>query len=69
MRDVFLARYCPVSEKLNHKDNVNNIVALPGESVSSSLHRFPSFVKSVPNHYIDYESFKKYFYRGQDDVP
>ena len=37
LRDVFLARYYPVSKKLNHKDRVNNFVALPGESVSSLL--------------------------------
>ena len=30
LRDVFLARYYPVSKKLNHKDRVNNFVALPG---------------------------------------
>ena len=36
LRDVFLARFYPVSKKLNHKDRVNNFVALPGESVSSS---------------------------------
>ena len=35
LRDVFLARYYPVSKKLNNKDKVNNFVALPGESVSS----------------------------------
>ena len=40
LRDVFLARYYPVSKKLNHKDRVNNFVALPGESVSSSWDRF-----------------------------
>ena len=34
LRDVFLARYYTVSKKLNHKDRVNNFVALPGESVS-----------------------------------
>ena len=28
LRDVFLARYYPVSKKLNHKDRVNNFVAL-----------------------------------------
>ncbi|KAH0678939.1 hypothetical protein KY284_020024 [Solanum tuberosum] len=32
LRDVFLARYYPVSKKLNHKDRVNNFMALPGES-------------------------------------
>ena len=31
LRDVFLARYYRVSKKLNHKDRVNNFVALPGE--------------------------------------
>ena len=36
LRDVFLARYYPVSKKLNKKARVNNFVALPGESVSSS---------------------------------
>ena len=30
LRDVFLASYFPVSKKLNHKDRVNNFVALPG---------------------------------------
>ena len=27
----------------------------------------PHFLRSVPNHRIDDESLKKYFYRGQDD--
>ena len=36
LRDIFLARYYPVSKKLNNKDKVNNFVALLGESVSSS---------------------------------
>ena len=67
LRDGFLALYYPVSKKLNHKDRVNNFVALPGESVSSSLDRFTSFLRSVPNHRIDDESLKEYFYRGQDD--
>ena len=58
LRDVFLARYYPVSKKLNHKDRVNNIVALQGESVSSSWNRFTSFWRSVPNHCIDDESLK-----------
>ena len=35
LRDVFLARYYPVSKKITHKERVNNFVALPGESVSS----------------------------------
>ena len=36
LRDVFLELYYLVSKKLNHKDRVNNFMALPGESVSSS---------------------------------
>ncbi|KAH0725498.1 hypothetical protein KY284_001363 [Solanum tuberosum] len=56
-----------VSKKLNHKDRVNNFVALPGESVSNSWDRFTAFVRGVPNHRIDDESLKEYFYRGQDD--
>ena len=67
LRDVFLARYYPVSKKLNHKDKVNNFVALPGESVSSSWDRSTSFLRSIPNHHIDDESLKEYFYRGHDD--
>ena len=67
LRDVFLARYYPISKKLNHKDRVNNFVDLQGESVSSSWDRFTSFLRSVPNHHIDDESLMKYFYRGQDD--
>ena len=30
-RDAFLARYYPVSKKLNHKERVNNFMALPRE--------------------------------------
>ena len=56
-----------MSKKLNHKDRVNNFVALPGESVKSSWDRFTSFLRSVPNHRVDNESLKEYFYRGQDD--
>ena len=67
LRDVFLARYYPVFKKLNHKDRVNNFVALPGESVSSSWDRFTAFLRSFPNHHIDDESLKEYVYRGQDD--
>ena len=33
LRNIFLARYYPVSKKLNKKDRVNNFVALPGVSV------------------------------------
>ena len=68
LRDVFLARYYPVSKKLNHKDRVNNFVALPGDSVSSCTDRFTSFLRSVPNHRIDDESLKEYFYQGQGDT-
>ena len=64
LRDVFLARYYPVSKKLNYKDRVNNSVAQPRESVSSSWDRFTSFLRSVPNHRIDDESLREYFYRG-----
>ena len=46
---------------------MNNFVALPGESVSSSGDRFTSFLRSDPNHRIDDESLKEYFYRGHDD--
>lgn len=51
--DLILARYYPVSKKLNHKDKVNNFVALPGESVSSFWHRFTTFVIGVPNYRIN----------------
>ena len=61
IRDVFLTRYYPVSKKLNHKHRVNNFVALPGESVSSSWDRFTLFFRSVPNHHIDEEPLKEYF--------
>ena len=66
-KGCFLSTLLPVSKKLNHKDRVNNFVALPGESVSSSSDRFTSFLRSVPNHRIDDESLKKYLYRGRDD--
>ena len=56
LRDVFLAKYYPMSKKLNNKDKVNNFVVLPGESV-----------RSIPNHRIDDESLKEYFYKGKDD--
>ena len=62
---IFIERYYPVSKKLNHKDRVNNFVELPGESVSSSWDRFTSFL--VPNHRLDDESLKEYFYLGQDE--
>ena len=58
---LFLVRYYEVSKKLNHKDKVNNFVALPGESVSSSWDRFTTFVRVVLNHRIEDESLKEYF--------
>ena len=67
IEDVFLARYYPLSKKLNHKDKVNNFVVLPGESVSSSWYRFTLFLRSIPDHRIDDESLKEYFYWGQDN--
>ena len=62
LRDVFQARYCPVSKNINHKDRLNKFVALRGESVSSSWDRFTSFCRSVPNHHIDDVLLKEYFY-------
>ena len=56
-----------MSKNLKHKYRVKNFVALPGESVSSSCDRFTLFVRSVPNHRINDESLKEYFYRGKDD--
>ena len=44
---------------------MNNFVALLRESLSIYWDRFTAFVRSVPNHRIDDESLKKYFYRGQ----
>ena len=64
---MFLARYYPVSKKLNHKDRVKNFVTLKGESVSSSWDRLTSFLWSVPNHRIDDESLKEYFSREKYD--
>ena len=46
---------------------MNNFVALPGESVSSSSDRFTSFLRSIPNHLIHDELLKQYFYREDDD--
>ena len=42
-------------------------MAIPGESVISSWDRFTSFLRSVPNHRIDDESLKEYFYQGLDN--
>ena len=42
-------------------------MALPGESVSSSLDRFTLFFRSVPNHRIDDELLKEYFFLEHDD--
>lgn len=46
---------------------MNIFVAFPGESVSSFLDKFTSFVRSVPTHRINDESLKDYFYRLQYD--
>ncbi|TMX01427.1 hypothetical protein EJD97_024533 [Solanum chilense] len=46
---------------------VGHTVVVTRESVSSSWNRFTSFLESVPNHRIDDESLKEYFYRGHDD--
>ena len=35
--------------------------------MSSSWDRFTAFFRGVPNHHINDESLKKYFYWGQDD--
>ena len=42
-------------------------MALPRELASSSWDIFSAFVRGFPNHCIDDESLKEYFYRGQDD--
>ena len=65
MRDVFLAWYYQVFKKLNHKDRVENFVALPGESVSSSWDRFTAYMRGVPKHCIDDESLKEFFCRDK----
>ena len=67
LRGVFLVRYYLVTKKLNYKVKVNNFVALPGESESSSWDKFTIFLRGIPNHRIDDESLKEYFYRDQDD--
>ena len=64
---MFQARYFPISKNLNYKDRVNNSVALPRESVSSSWDIFTAYVRGVPIHRIYDESLKEYFYRGQDE--
>ena len=56
-----------MSKNLNYKNRVNNIVALPRESVSIAWDKFTSFVRSVPNHRIDDESLKEYLYQRKDD--
>ena len=56
-----------VSKKINHKDKVNNFVVVLEKSVSSSCDIFIAFMRGVPNHNIDDESLKDYFYRGKDD--
>lgn len=58
---VFMENYFSMSKELSHKDKLNNFVALPEESVSSSRERFTTVIRSVPNHCTDDESLKKYF--------
>ena len=65
MGDVFLEWYCTVSKKLNHKDRVNNFVALPGESVNSSWDKSIAYMRGVPNHNINNELLKEYFIRDK----
>ena len=48
LRDVFLARYYPVSKKLNHKDRVNNFVALPESSFVVLGIDSPHFLEASP---------------------
>ena len=48
-RYMLLARHYALSNKLNHKDKVNNFVALPGESVSSSWDRFTTIKEASQN--------------------
>lgn len=47
--------YFSVSKKLNYKDKLNNSIALPGESISSSWDMFTGFMRSVSDHCIDDE--------------
>ncbi|KAK4713597.1 hypothetical protein R3W88_019504 [Solanum pinnatisectum] len=63
LHEVFMVKYFPLSKKLNHKDKLNNFLALHGESVISSWDRFTAFIRSVSNHCIDDKSLKEYFYR------
>ena len=67
LRDVLLVCYYPMSKKVNHKDRLNNIAELSGESISSSWDRFTSFLRSVPNERIDDESLNELFYGGKHD--
>ena len=46
---------------------MNNFVTLLEESISSSLDMFTSFLRIVPNHHINDNSLKEYFYQGQDN--
>ena len=63
----FISTLLPCLQETKQQRQVNNIVALPGERVSSSWDRLTSFFRSIPNHHIDDESLKEYFYWGQDD--
>ena len=46
MRDVPLAKYYQVSNKLNHMDKVNKFKALPGDLVSCSRDTLTEFLRS-----------------------
>lgn len=63
----FIEKYFPHSMKINHKDKLNNFVALPRESMNISWDRFCTFIKTCLNHLISKDSFKEYFYKGPDE--
>lgn len=64
---MFMETYFPLYNQLNHKEKLNNVVALPGEYVINSCDRFTALLISVPNQHIDNESLKEHFYRVLDD--
>ena len=52
---------------LSSEDPHAHIAKVRAVCKSSSWDRFTSFMRSVPNHHIDDESLKEYFYRRKDD--
>lgn len=56
-----------MSKKLNKKNKINLLIAQLEECVSSSWDRFTAFMRGFPNHRIDDELLKEYFYREKDD--